>query len=131
MLDEDFSEAPAHYVSKTPRQAARKKPVQFYLGLYGVVKYGRVPSTAYVGNSCKESTPHPNIRQYTDTRCQPAPACARWRGATVTYRPATGLHPPPRRDAISAIFTRKASRGVPAARSSNKARLSYGIRVRG
>lgn len=54
-----------------------------------------VPSAAYVGNSCKESTPHPNIRQYTDTRCQPAPACARWRGATVTYRPATGLHPPP------------------------------------
>lgn len=35
---------------------------------------------------------------------------------------APGLHPPPRRDAISAIFTRKASRPIPAARSSNKAR---------
>lgn len=35
---------------------------------------------------------------------------------------ATRLHPPPRRDAISAIFTRKASRAIPAARSSNKVR---------
>lgn len=37
ILDEDFSEAPARYVFGNG--AAKKKSVQFYLGLYGV-KYG-------------------------------------------------------------------------------------------
>lgn len=82
-----------------------------------MVKY----SSAYVGNSCKESTSHPNIRQYTDTRCQSVP---RVRGGAARLSRTDwrlGFIHHPRRDAISAIFTRKASRDVPAARSSNKA----------
>lgn len=81
-----------------------------------------VPSAAYVGNSCKESTPHPNIRQYTDTRCQSVPCRVRGGAARLSRTDwRLGFIHHPRRDAISAIFTRKASRDVPAARSSNKA----------
>jgi len=62
----------ARHVTEATRR--KKKSVQFYLGCSdGVVKYCRVPSSAYVGNSCKESTSHPNIRQHTDTRCQSVP----------------------------------------------------------
>jgi len=92
------------------------------------VKYGAAPCRlrCYVGNSCKESTPHPNIRQYTDTRCQSVPACEVARRATVTYRTrATGLHPPPREMQFPLFLPRKASRDVPVARSSNKARPPY------
>lgn len=70
------------------------------------------------GNSCKESTRHPNIRRIHRHKVSGAHEVAR---CDCHVHAATGLHPPPRRDAISAIFTRKASRPIPAARSSNKA----------
>lgn len=63
---------------------------------------------------------------YTDTRCQER---TRWHDATVTYTPRPGFIHHPSRDAISAIFTRKASRPIPAARSSNKARYTHGLRA--
>lgn len=118
------------------RGRCKKRSVQFYLGSDRVVKYRRPASSAYVGNSCKESTSHPNIRQYTDTRCQSVP---RVRGSAARLSRTDwrlGFIHHPRRDAISAIFTRKASRDVLAARSSNKAQPSparpgpsYGVRT--
>lgn len=82
------------------------------------------------GNSCKESTRHPNIRRIHRHKVSGAHEVAR---CDCHVHAATGLHPPPRRDAISAIFTRKASRPIPAARSSNKAcytpRYTHGLRA--
>lgn len=105
---------------KTKKEKRQKNPRSSFT--FCLCQKGRARKKRSVrrtkGNSCKESTRHPNIRRIHRHKVSGAHEVAR---CDCHVHAATGLHPPPRRDAISAIFTRKASRPIPAARSSNKA----------
>lgn len=73
-----------------PGRKGKKSTVQFHL--LPVPGKKRSDSRVHEGNSCKESTRRPNIRRYTDTRCQER---TRWHDRTVTYtlRPGFIHHP--------------------------------------